>query len=228
MSLYSIHLRPWLLAAEALRPSRSIISSATADKEKIMNVLGVSISLDPAPGRRVWAKRAAALAAANALVLMGGAAYAFWSVSGSGSGAASGGTSTPLTIVAGTPGSLVPGGTANVTLTITNNNKANVSLSALSFTTAGVAGYTDATYTTVKGACSAANSATGWATAGKSLTPIVIAANGGSYTLTLTGAATMGVASDDACQGAFFKLDIPSVTAAITASVATSPTSGTQ
>jgi hypothetical protein len=195
-----------------------------------MNILGLNISVDRNPTAKIrWTRRALVLGSANALVLGGGVAMAAWSVSGSGVGTAAAGTATPLAITAGVaPTSLlVPGGTGDVRMVITNNNKANVSLTALTMTNTGIAGFTDNTFGTAKPLCT--TTGVTWTTTSKTLTtPIVIAPNGGTYTLTLTGLAQMSTASDDGCQSAVFNMPVTAVTAVVTATAASSPTSGSQ
>jgi len=180
-------------------------------------------------GRR-WANKAAVLASAAIAVILGsGVAYAYWTTTGSGAGAAAAGTASPLTIAAVSPAqALVPGGTSDVKLVITNPNKANVQVTALTLSNTGIAGYTDSTFSTSQSGCG--TTGVTWASSGlKALgTPIVIAGNGGSYTLTLTGAASMDTTSDNGCQGATFKMPITGVTAQLTGATASTPTSGTQ
>lgn len=160
---------------------------------------------------------------------IGGVAYAFWSTTASGTGAAVGGTPTPLTVTAGTSptNALVPGGTGDVSFIITNNNKVSVTVTGLTMTNNGIGGFTDNTFATAKTGCT--STGVSWTTTSKTLTtPVVVAGNGGTYTLTLTGGVSMSTASDDGCQGAVFKMPVSGATATLAGATASSPTSGTQ
>lgn len=195
-----------------------------------MNILGMKISVEREASRgSKWTRRAAAIGVASGVLFSGGVAYAFWSVTGSGNGTAAAGSASPLTITAGSaPGSLlVPGGQADVKLVITNKNKANVSISALTLSNTGIAGYTDNTFGTAKTGCTATG--VSWTSGAGSHTlssPIVVGANGGTYTLTLTNGAQMSTSSDDGCQNAVFNMPVSGVTAVVTSDTASSPTNG--
>jgi hypothetical protein len=207
MSLYSIHLRPWLLAAEALRPSRSIISSATADKEKTMNILGVKVSIEPATPRQRWTRRVAALGVANAVVMGGGLAYANWTTSGSGSGAASAGTAVAVNgtvaSISSSPTLLVPGGSAPLIVNVHNPNSFSVKISAVTLTAgqqpSGISGAkTPANCTAVSSGVALAN------VAATTAFPVTITGGGDATVSMASGAVTMALSSDDGCQGASF------------------------
>lgn len=114
-----------------------------------------------------------------------GAAYAYYTSSGSGSGTASIGTLQNVTLVtaAGTvTNKLIPGGTGDVTLTVSNTNAFPVTLVKVD------------PHGTPNGSCAV------------TLTPQdslndAIAAHGDT-TVTLPNAASMGPSSDASCQGA--------------------------
>lgn len=226
---YAIHVRPWLIAVRDLLPYRPICKSSHK-MEPVMKILGLVVSIDRnASAKAKWTRRSLAMAAVTGTVLSTGVAYAFWSTGGSGNGAATAGTVTALSVSAGSPtAGLVPGGTSNVTFVITNNNKANAQVTALTFTNTGIAGFTDSTFGTPQPSCT--TTGVTWTVAGlKTLTtPIVIAPNGGTYTLTLTGAASMDTTSDNGCQGATFKMPVSSVTGQLTSAAVSSPNSGSQ
>ncbi|HEY1529748.1 MAG TPA: hypothetical protein VGF80_02965 [Galbitalea sp.] len=148
-----------------------------------------------------------AMILALAVVLVGGAgvAYAYWSAGGSGTGFGANGTTTPLTISAGTPtGTLLPGGSTNVLLTMTNPNVARVRISSLALdTTQGTNGFgVDAahagcTLSTLSFATQT-NGGAGWTVNGK------VGTVNGTLAVTLTNALTMSTSAVNACQGATF------------------------
>lgn len=126
-----------------------------------------------------------------------------WHHSGSGTGAATTGTSVAVTL---SPGSatagLYPGGSANVVLTVTNPNLFAVPISSLASDTGqGTAGLAvDAghsgcavgvlTFTTQT------NGGAGWTV------PAKVAGVNGTLPITLTNALAMGAGAANACQGA--------------------------
>jgi hypothetical protein len=157
-------------------------------------------------------------------MLAGGVAAATWLVgldAGS-SGQARAGAVSNLTITAAAspaPGNvLFPGGTGDVVVTISNPNNFPVLITALNLpaNTTYATGYTDGALTTVKTGCDANTSLVGYSFAtstsntNHALTaPLTVAASGQAsnpLVVTLTNAATMGSASPNACQGAYFSL----------------------
>lgn len=78
-------------------------------------------------------KRSAIIAgSAAAVIAVGGAAFAAWTASGTDNGTATAGTLTAPTVSdVVVDGQLVPGGTANLTLKVTNNHSKVVKISAL-------------------------------------------------------------------------------------------------
>lgn len=142
-------------------------------------------------------------AATTALCLLGGvgSAYAYWTAAGLGSGSATNGTMQTVTVDALVPGgspqtSLVPGGSADVVLRITNPNPHGVAVHSV----------------TANGPITADGAHPGCAPTGVTFTPAqmtstAIAANT-SVLLTLPGAASMSTASPSACQGAQFTIPV--------------------
>jgi hypothetical protein len=130
-----------------------------------------------------------------------GSAIAYWTASGSGTASASAGTLQPVTVTAlaggDTPTStLLPGGTGDVILRISNPNSSAVTLTSVTGngTVTADAGHANCTTTGV----SFANQ-TGLST--------TIAAS--STTLVhLSGAASMSAASSNGCQGATFSIPV--------------------
>ena len=124
-----------------------------------------------------------------------GAAYAFYTSSGSGSGTASIGTLKNVTLVSATgtvTDKLIPGGKGDVTLTVNNTNAFPVTLVKA-----------DPNGTPSSSACGT----TGVTFAPQDSLNDPIAANGPT-TVTLPNAASMSAASDPACQGATFSIPV--------------------
>ena len=132
-----------------------------------------------------------------ATVGIGGAASAFWRVSGTGSGSFATGTTVPITLsAAAAAANLYPGGSSDVTTTATNTNSAEVRLLSIALdTTQGTGGFT-VTGDTPAGGCLASSlsfaaSVAGW----------TIPANG-TLAITLPNAITLAPTASSACQGA--------------------------
>lgn len=149
--------------------------------------------------RRWWA----AVAGAVLLVVVGcGVAVAVWSTTGSGAGAARTGTLQAVTVTAVTatdsPSStLVPGGSADVILRLSNPNGVAVQVYSV----------------TANGAVTADAGHAGCTTTGVSFaaptTPVGTTLPASSTTLVhLPGAASMSTASLSACQGATFSIPV--------------------
>jgi hypothetical protein len=125
-----------------------------------------------------------------------GIAWAAWTASGTGNGYAKASTAQVLTTSdasASTTAQLYPGGSGDVKVTVNNPNPYAVSITSITDSgpiTADKAGCT------VTGVSFADQSG-----------PYALAANGPT-TLTLTGAASMSNASDNACQGAVFTIPV--------------------
>jgi hypothetical protein len=131
-----------------------------------------------------------------------GSAYGYWQTLGSGTGTATTGTASPLTLSPGTPtDQLHPGGSADVAVTVTNPNAYAVHVGRLALDTSqGTAGFAvDAGHS----ACGVAslsyatqsNGGDGWD-----------APANGSLVLRLPGALSMTAAAANACQGATFSI----------------------
>jgi hypothetical protein len=134
-------------------------------------------------------------------------AVAAWSVSGSGSGYAKASTASPVTLSdasGSTTSDLYPGGTGAVKIRIANPNPFPVRITAVSLTSGG-------TITSSVAACNTGG--TGVTFANQSGLALDLAANAAATTFTLSGAASMGNASDNSCQGAVFTIPVD-VTAA--------------
>ena len=128
-----------------------------------------------------------------------GTAYAYFTSSGSGTGSVSTGSMQPVTVAAsaGTPGTpLVPGGSGDVTLSVTNPNDFDVTLAGVTST----------------GTVTADGGHSGCTTTGVSFVPPTglsktIPADGTTQ-VDLPAAATMSAASSSGCQGATFSIKV--------------------
>jgi hypothetical protein len=136
------------------------------------------------------------------VVLLGlgsGAAFAYWRTTGAGSGSASTGTVQSVTVLAasGTPASLlVPGGSAELVLTISNPNTYAVTLTGLSqngtLTVSGGSG------------CTAANSGVAVATA----SALSVSVPAGTNNVRVSSGIQMTAASASGCQSADFQVPV--------------------
>jgi hypothetical protein len=129
-----------------------------------------------------------------------GAAFAYARTFGTGSASASTGSMAAVSIVAFTGGdapttSLLPGGSSDVVLRVSNPNAYGVTLTAISL---------NGTITAVGGIGTCTT--TGVSTTFPS-SPSIAAATG-SHLIDLTGAASMSLASQSGCQGAVFHIPI--------------------
>jgi hypothetical protein len=130
----------------------------------------------------------------------GGAAYAYWKTSGTGSASASTGSMAAVTVVAFTGGdapttALLPGGSSDVVLRVNNPNAYAVTLKAVSL---------NGSITAVGGIGTCTT--TGVSTTFPSSPSIAVAT--GSHLIDLTGAASMSLTSQNGCQGAVFHIPI--------------------
>jgi hypothetical protein len=146
----------------------------------------------------------AALTGLLTLALGAGAAYAYWTGTGSGAGSAVAATMQTVTVdafVAGdSPGTtLIPGGTADVVLRVTNPNPYAVQIYSV---TANGPAIADSAHPgcTVTGV-----TLTG---TGAPFTPAVDLAANTTALITLPGMAAMGTTSQSACQGSTFQLPV--------------------
>ena len=153
-----------------------------------------------AQARRPGGSRSFAVGAVATLLLGGlgtGAAFGYFTAGGSGQGTAATADMQPIAVTVGTPLSvLVPGGTADVTLALTNPNGFAVTVLGVvaDGPTLADPGHSGCTPTSVQ--------LTGAATLDLSL------AAGETQTVTLQDAASMGMSAPSACQGATFSIPL--------------------
>ncbi|KIC69429.1 hypothetical protein [Pseudarthrobacter phenanthrenivorans] len=146
-----------------------------------------------------------AAALAGILLAAGaGTAYAYWAAAGAGAGTAAAGTMQAVTVDALVAGdsprtALVPGGTADVVLRLTNPNPYSVQVYSV----------------TANGPATADTAHSGCTTTGVSFTgpaaplsPATFIPANSSTLLTLPGSAAMDTTSLAACQGATFRLPV--------------------
>jgi hypothetical protein len=143
-------------------------------------------------------------AAVLTAVLAAGAAYAYTTAGGSGSGSGATGTMQPVTIAAFTggaaPGStLIPGGTADVTIRVNNPNPVPVRVFAVA----------------ANGPVSADASHPGCTTTGVTfvdpsapISPAINVASGSTVLIQVPDAASMDLTSLPECQGASFEIPV--------------------
>jgi hypothetical protein len=135
-------------------------------------------------------------------LIASGSAYGYWQTLGTGTGTATTGTASPLTLSPGTPTDrLYPGGSADVAVTVTNPNAYAVHVGRLALDTAqGTAGFAvDAGHS----ACGVASLS--YATQSNGGDGWDVPANG-SLVLRLPGALSMTAAAANTCQGATFSI----------------------
>jgi hypothetical protein len=129
-----------------------------------------------------------------------GAAVAYWAVTGTGSAGATTASTSAVALSSGTAAAqLVPGGTSDVVLTVTNPNAGQVHVGSLALDSGqgtggfGVdAGHAGCALSTL-GFTTQTNSGAGWTVPGNA-----------SLALTLPNALSMGAGAANACQGAVF------------------------
>jgi hypothetical protein len=145
--------------------------------------------------------RFVALAVLALALAMGGIAFAYWTQGGSGSGGATAGTTSAITVnQTGTPTGLYPGGPAvPLSGTFTNPNSHPVHISSV---TAVVHTFSSSLVDNTKPACTQADFVVG----GSSGANVVPAGTGGSWT-GLTISLADGVANQDNCKGVSITLD---------------------
>jgi hypothetical protein len=139
--------------------------------------------------------------AAAAAVMSGGVAWAYWSSDGAGSASASTATMQPLSVSALAGGdrptsSLLPGGTAEVVLRVTNPNAFTVRLYAIS-----AAG----TITVDSGHSGCTGSPVAFT---PPTSPDIPVAGNGTMLVRLADAASMALSAPSACQGATFTVPV--------------------
>lgn len=132
-----------------------------------------------------------------------GSAYGLWTSTGTGTGSGSAGTTVAVTLSpAGTGGTLIPGGRADVVLTVANPNPASVRIGSLNLDTSqGTGGFTfDSSHsgcaTTSLSYVNQTNSGAGWTVPGK------VGSFNGSLSITLPAALMLAANAANACQGA--------------------------
>ena len=148
---------------------------------------------------RTSVKRALVISTAVAVTVGAGAAYAAWTVSGSGNAVAKAATAQPVSTVdasASVSGDLYPGATGSVALTVKNPNAFPIKISAITGNGAITASGGSGTCTT-----------TGVTFTDQTGLTLSVDAKGQS-TVILDGAAAMSQASDDGCQGATFTIPV--------------------
>ncbi len=142
--------------------------------------------------RRVLTSAAGLLVGSVLLTVFGGAASAFWTGIGSGSGTASTVDVVPITVSLTPQGELYPGQPAQaVVLVLSNPNSRPVVVTRVAPGALTVSGGS---------ACTAGSSAVSFLTLDGSWTVPA----GGSTTTTLPGGVSMGASSASGCQGASF------------------------
>lgn len=136
-------------------------------------------------------------------IAVAGAAAAFWSVTGSGSGNGTTGRTMPVSLSPGVPnGDLVPGGRADILLTTTNPNTSSVRINALVLNLAqGTGGFAvDAGHSGCAVAAlsyaAQSNGGVGWAV------PAKVGSVDGTLEIRLPNALSMSLDAANACQGA--------------------------
>lgn len=135
------------------------------------------------------------------LALSAGMAVAYWTSSGSGRGASNAGTVQAVTILAatGTPASsLVPGGTADLRLTLDNPNSVAVRIVGLAPGGSGI---------TVVGGTGCTGSNAGVSVPTSSDLDVAVA-SGSSVSVNVAGAVRMTSAAPNGCQGASFQIPV--------------------
>jgi hypothetical protein len=141
-----------------------------------------------------WTRRLAAAGTGTvALLLASGIAYAAWSQTGAGTGAAAADTTDPLGALATISSTLYPGSSATLTVTVSNPNPRPVTVTSIDRTgpVAASAGCT-----------------TSGVTVSLPATVSVTVPAGGSAPVTLTNAVAMSTSSSSDCQGATFTIPL--------------------
>jgi hypothetical protein len=152
--------------------------------------------------KRKFGKRVAGLSVAIAISLAAGIAYAAWTTNGSGSGYAKAGTANSLTTVDASGSvttTLVPGGSGDFAVTVSNPNAYPVAVSAVTLngSVSGSGGIGTCSTTGVTISQSAINATL----------PFTVPA-GGTHTDVVSAGASMNNTSDNGCQGATFTVPV--------------------
>lgn len=146
-----------------------------------------------------------------AVLVIAGVALAFWTAAGTGSGSGSTASNPQDVTLSGgsTTTDLVPGGTGDVSVTVSNPNTFPVHVNSLVLDTNGGtggydinSGHSGCDLSTVLSYTTQDNSSNGWDI------PAKVGSTNGSLPIDLTGAVTMDTAADNACQGANFTVHL--------------------
>jgi hypothetical protein len=145
-------------------------------------------------GSTTWARRLTSVGIGTAaLLLAGGIAYAAWSALGAGTGTAASGTPQALGVSATVGGTLYPGASADVLVTVSNPNSAAVTVQSLALVGAVTA--------------SAGCTTPGVTVSLPASTTLVVPA-GGNASLNVVNGVSMTTASSSNCQGATFTIPL--------------------
>ena len=154
-----------------------------------------------------WRRRPALiLAGAAALGLVAGPAFAYFTAAGAGAGSAGTTTLQPVTVSSVVPSSsLLPGSTADLSLTVHNPNSGPVTI--LSVAQSG-----GVTVTGGGSGCTSDSTGPGSGTSGVSVPTAsglsVVVAGGATVPVTILQGVAMSVASAAGCQGASFQIPV--------------------
>jgi len=137
-------------------------------------------------------------------LIVGGAAYASFSAGGTGSGSAPTGTMQAVTISAFTGGdqptsTLIPGGTADVIVRVTNPNPAPVQVFSVT---------SNGSITADSGHSACTTTGVTFTAPSSPLSPAVQVSASSTSLFHLVGAASMDLTSVSACQGATFEIPV--------------------
>lgn len=145
-------------------------------------------------GSATWARRLTSVGVGTAaLLLAGGIAYAAWSVLGAGTSTVSIGTPQALGVTATVAGTLYPGASADVLVTVSNPNSAAVTVQSLALAGAVTA--------------SAGCTSPGVTVSLPASTSLVVPA-GGNAALNVVNGVSMTAGSTSNCQGATFTIPL--------------------
>ena len=148
--------------------------------------------------------KVAVLTGVLSLAIGAGTAYALWAADGSGSGSAGAGDMQTVTVDALVPGddpasTLIPGGTADVVLRVTNPNPYSVQVYNVT---------NNGTATADNAHPSCTTTGVTFASTPSPLSPAFSIPANSSTLVTLPGAASMDATSQSVCQGATFHLPV--------------------
>lgn len=163
------------------------------------------VALVPEPSRRQRRGRLALVGLATATTVLAGGAGTAWAYihggSGTGSGSAKGATEGTVTALSPTvTGTLYPGGTASLTVTLSNPDP-NVTMTVLGLVSEG----TITVNTAGIGTCATTGVSLATPT---SITPSTLSAGQSSVQVTFAGALSMSGSSSSGCQGATFNVPV--------------------